>query len=411
MQKRVFMLFLAIVLILTCSVGVCFAGNETAGSGSVAQNTGSGTESKDSGTEGRESRAEDTGRGAASMVPAPEIGAPSALLMEAETGQILYEKNINAPLHISAANKLMTILVAIENGNLSSYVTASSESVNTEGSTLSLVVGEKYLLGDLLSAVMLTSANDAAIAVAEHVSSGDIGKFVDLMNKTAEKLGMNDTHFSNPTGLYDESQYTTARDIALLVRYAIANPQFNTQTVISTASRSNLKLISIVLDAPEETMFTDTKALLDYGFDNFRKSTLVSKNDVIKTIEFEGHEIRLISQSDIMYVHPLGESYIKDFNVNVDLKTPLKKTVPAGNAVYVLNDDTEVRISLYPESEIVPVEDTKTRLQKLVMENKDIFLIVAVLVAIEILLLIANVGKLIARLITFVQHRDRKGSE
>jgi len=459
MQKKAFTIFLAIVFILTCSVGVCFADNETtapvtAGAGPAAQNNASGAGNTASGTEGKESRAEDMGRGAASMVPTPEISAPSALLMEAETGQILYEKNINAPLHISAANKLMTILVAIENGNLSSYVTASSESVNTEGSTLSLAVGEKYLLGDLLSAVMLTSANDAAIAVAEHVSSGDIGKFVDLMNKTAEKLGMSDTHFSNPTGLYDESQYTTARDIALLVRYAIANPQFNTlftskvklwsdknksslltspfrlfweydgilggktgyntrekQTVISTASRSNLKLISIVLDAPEETMFTDTKTLLDYGFNNFRKSTLVSKNDVIKTVEFEGHEVRLISQSDIMYVHPLGESYIKDFNVNVDLKTPLKKTVPAGSAVYVLNDDTEVRISLYPESEIVPVEDVKTRLQKLVMENKDIFLIVAILAAIEILLLITNVGKLIARLITYIQRRDRKGSE
>ena len=83
-------------------------------------------------------------------------------------------------------------------------------------------------MGDLLYAIMLTSANDATIAVAEHVSSGDIGKFVDLMNKTAEKLGMTDTYFTNPTGLYDENQYTTARDIALLIRYAIANPQFNT---------------------------------------------------------------------------------------------------------------------------------------------------------------------------------------
>lgn len=495
MQKRVLPIFLATVLILTCSYGVCFAGTEntapgTAGSGTVFQISGSGTQNPGSGNSGPGNPGgvnpntlnpaqgyaasglqnpvpastgagtgntatgdEITGRGAASMVPAPEISAPSALLMEAETGQILYEKNINAPLHISAANKLMTILVAIENGNLSSYVTASSESVNTEGSVLNLVAGEKYLMGDLLYAIMLTSANDATIAVAEHVSSGDIGKFVDLMNKTAENLGMADTHFSNPTGLYDEKQYTTARDIATLVRYAIANPQFNTlfttkvklwndknksslltspfrlfweydgilggktgyntrekQTVISTASRSNLRLISIVLDAPEATMFTDTKALLDYGFSNFRKGTLVSKNEVIRTVEFEGHEVRLISQNDIMYVHPLGESYIKDFDVTVDLRSPLKRTVPAGSAVYILNDGTEVRISLFPESEIVPVEDKKTRIQKIVTENKDIFIIVAVLVSIEILLLIANIGKLIAKLITLSQRRDRKRS-
>jgi D-alanyl-D-alanine carboxypeptidase/D-alanyl-D-alanine carboxypeptidase (penicillin-binding protein 5/6) len=494
MQKKVLLVFLATVLILTCSIGVCFADNENTapgfagvstavpGPGQGEQNTaaggvGQGSENAGSGTQdpgpgnigpgtqdpvpantapgtGEAGQGDEiTGRGAASTVPAPEISAPSALLMEAETGQILYEKNINAPLHISAANKLMTILVAIENGNLSSNVTASSESVNTEGSMLNLVVGEKYLMGDLLYAIMLTSANDATIAVAEHVSSGDIGKFVDLMNKTAEKLGMTDTYFTNPTGLYDENQYTTARDIALLVRYAIANPQFNTlftskvrlwsdsktsrlltspfdlfweydgilggktgyntkekQTVISTASRSNLRLISIVLDAPEAAMFEDTKALLDYGFENFRKSTLVSRNEVIKTVEFEGHEVRLISQSDIIYVHPLGESYIKDFEASIDLRSPLKRTTPVGSAVYILNDGTEIRISLYPESEIVPAEDMKTRIQKLITDNRDIFIIVAVLVVIEILLLIANIGKLIARLIAFLQRRDRKRS-
>ena len=76
--------------------------------------------------------------------------------------------------------------------------------------------------------IMLVSANDATTAVAEHISSGDTEKFVELMNQTAEKLGMTNTYFVNPTGLYDERQYTTAKDIALLVRYAIANQQFNT---------------------------------------------------------------------------------------------------------------------------------------------------------------------------------------
>ena len=95
----------------------------------------------------------------------------------------------------------------------------------------------------------------------------------------------------------------------------------------------------------------------------------------------------------------------------MDLKPPLKKTTPAGSATYILNDGTEIRIGLYPESEIVPVEDIKTRIQKRILENKDIFLIVAVLVAIEALLLVANVGKLIAKLISFIQRRGRKGQE
>ena len=303
-------------------------------------------------------------------------------------------------MHISAANKLMAVLVAVENGNLSSFVTVSSDSVVTEGATLNLVVGEKYLLSDLLYSIMLVSANDATTAVAEHISSGDTEKFVELMNQTAEKLGMTNTYFVNPTGLYDERQYTTAKDIALLVRYAIANQQFNTifsakiktwygkndarlltspinlfwaydgilggktgynvkekQSLICTASRTNMKLISVVLDTPEDAMMPDTTALLDYGFGNFWKSTLVSKNEIIKTVEHEGHEVRLISLSDILYVPP-WESYIKEFEFSADLKPPLKDDRQA--RTYILNDGTEIRISLYPESEIVPVEDIKT---------------------------------------------------
>jgi D-alanyl-D-alanine carboxypeptidase (penicillin-binding protein 5/6) len=392
------------------------------------------------------------GVGAATMVPVPEISAPSAILVEAETGQTLYYKNIDIPLHISAANKLMTVLVAVENGQLSSFVTVSSDSVDTEGSVLNLKVGQKYLLSDLLYAVMLTSANDAAVAVAEHISSGDISKFVELMNKTAQKLEMTNTRFTNPTGLYSEGQYTTARDISKLVRYAVKNAQFNAiftakadawdyagsesrfltssnrlfweydgirggktgynnkdqQTVICTAARSNLQLISIVLDAPENTMFTDTTALFDYGFNNFRKSTLVSKNEIIKKVTYEENEVRLISQNDIMYVHPIGESYIKDFEATADLKPPLKRTVPAGNAVYILGDGTKVSISLYPDSEIVPVEDVKARIQKRIIENKDIFLIVAVLLAIEALLLLYNIGKLFSKLVSLIMRRKRR---
>ena len=326
MLKRGFLvLFSAVyILMLVCAPGIAFANNG------------------DTDTD-----AEDAGRGAASNVPAPVISAPSALLMEAETGQVLYEKKPETPLHISAANKLMAVLVAVENGNLSSFVTVSSDSVVTEGATLNLVVGEKYLLSDLLYSIMLVSANDATTAVAEHISSGDTEKFVELMNQTAEKLGMTNTYFVNPTGLYDERQYTTAKDIALLVRYAIANQQFNTifsakiktwygkndarlltspinlfwaydgilggktgynvkekQSLICTASRTNMKLISVVLDTPEDAMMPDTTALLDYGFGNFWKSTLVSKNEIIKTVEHEGHEVRLISLSDIYCIHP-----------------------------------------------------------------------------------------------------------
>lgn len=455
MKARGFLIFVLTAFIIAVTPVTCFAGPE------AKTPAGTAVESKEpvsaapdaQSAAGADTDTENAGYGASSRVPAPEISAPSAILIEAETGQVLYHKNSEAPLHISAANKLMNVLVAVENSSLSSYVTVSSDSVGIEGSALNLEVGAKYLMNDLLHAVMLTSANDAAVAVAESVTSGDINKFIGLMNETAERLGMTQTRFSNPTGLYDESQYTTAKDLALLVMNAIKNPQFNSiysakvklwydasntpriltstnqmfwsydglnggkigynnkdqQSVISTATRKNLKLIAVVLDAPEKSMYTDTAALLDYGFDNFWKSTLVSKNELIKTVEYEGHQVKLVSQNDIMYVHPIGESYIKEFEATADIKPPLKRTIPAGSATYVLGDGTEVTISLYPESEIIPVEDTKTKIQKKINENRDIFFMVAVLLAIEALLLLYNIGKLFVKLVTLISRRI-KGS-
>ena len=390
---------------------------------------------------------EGIGVGAASKVPAPAISAPSAILMEADTGQVLYYKDSDRYLHISTACKVMTILVAIENADLYSNVTISADTALTEGSALNLEIGAKYTLVDLLYAVMLTSANDAAIAIAEHVSSGNIDKFIDKMNETAEKLQMKNTHFSNATGLYDASQYTTANDIALLIKYAINNPTFNKlfssrsrpwygtggeaqiltnsnklfwsyngfeggkigyndknrQTIICTAARTNIHLICVILDAPADIMYDDAAALFDYGFDNFWKSTLVKKGDLLKTEELDGKPIRLISQSDIMYIHPIGENYIKEFSATAKLTLPLKTTIPSGSAKYVLEDGTVVEIGLYPETDIVQPDDMWTTIRKKVNENKDIFMLVIVLLAIEALLLMFNLGRLLGKLFITVR--------
>lgn len=396
------------------------------------------------------------GFGAASGIPAPEINATSAILVEAESGQVQYSKNTILPLHISAACKLMTVLIAAENADLYSNVTISADSVDAEGSALSLQVGAKYQLDDLLYGIMLTSANDAAKAVAEY-TAGDIGKFVEQMNATAAKLNMNNTHFTNPTGLFDENQYTTASDISLLIKYAINNEQFNRifsvkarpwynsdntskiltspnklfwsyngveggktgynkkgqQSVITTAYRDNMRLICVVLDSPEKDLFSNAAALFDYGFENFRKSILVHKGDVLKTSELNGNEINLISQSDISYVHPIGENYIKEFSATADLKPPLKKAVPVGNARYILQDDTIVNVSLFPETEIVPPEDFLTSAHKKLQENKDIFILVIFLIALEAILILYNICKLLKKLVLKLIKRNghRSGSE
>jgi len=390
------------------------------------------------------------GVGASSLIPAPDISAPSAILVEAESGQVLYSKNPTRLSHISAACKLMTILVALENADINSNVTVSSESAGAEGSALNLEVGAKYPLEELLYAIMLTSANDAAIAVAEHVAAGSIEKFVSKMNETAKKLNMNNTHFENPTGLYSESQYTTAADIASLVKYAINNAEFNKmfcttvrpwyyspgedkimtssnklfwgyaggieggktgynkkeqQSIITTSSRNQLRLICVVLDTEENLMYQDATALLDYGFENFRKSVLVKKGEIIKTANYNGNEINLISQSNVMYVHPIGESYIKEFRATSDLKAPLNKSIPAGKATYILQDGTEINVSLYPENITVPPDDIKTKVRKTISDNRDIFILLFVLIVIEGLLILFNLGKLMRKFVLYLARR------
>jgi D-alanyl-D-alanine carboxypeptidase (penicillin-binding protein 5/6) len=441
-KSSILAILMILVLVFSYSAGV--AGTQSIGStDKIGDVDATGGVDVISGADGAD------GIGAASNVPVPEISAVSAILVEAETGQILYHKNSHAHLHISAACKLMTTLVAIENSDIYSNATVSADSVNIEGSALNLEVGAKYQVVDLLYAIMLTSANDAAMAVAEYVSAGDIEKFMAKMRETALKLNMNNTNFTNPTGLYDEKQYTTAADISLFIRYAIQNPIFNRifsakarpwygtgteakiltssnklfwgydgveggktgynkkeqQTIICTANRSNMKLICIVLDAPESTMYSDATSLLDYGFDNFRKSTLVRKGEQLKTSELDGKEIKLVSQSDVMYIHPFGENYIKEFSVEADLKLPLKKTVPVGSAKYTLQDGTEIAVSLYPETEIVPPDDTLTKIRKKIIDNRDIFLLVAILLAIEALLLLGSIGKLLRKLFRSIFRR------
>lgn len=383
----------------------------------------------------------------------PGIESLSAILIESGRGQVLYSKNSDLKLHISAACKIMTALVTIEkqSSSLKSDVIISKESVDTEGAALNLVVGEKYTIEDLLYAVMLRSANDAAIALAEYVG-GDVETFVAMMNDLAARLNLKNTHFSNPTGLYDETQYTTAHDIAMLIKYAISNPTFNKifstksrpwinadgstsilvsqntlfwayngvdggkvgfnneeqYSVITTATRNNQRLISVVLYGPKNSIFDDTQKLFDYGFNNFMTGILVHKGEVLKTIQVGDTSLNLISIADVYYTYPIGQSYIKNFvvNVNQDLAPPIKRNFSVGTAKFVLMDDTVIDVSLYPENDIEPPEDFKSKIINKIKENRDIFYLVAVLVVIEILMALYKIFRLIVKLFTKIRNKN-----
>jgi D-alanyl-D-alanine carboxypeptidase (penicillin-binding protein 5/6) len=386
---------------------------------------------------------------------APNINSPSAVLTESQRGQVLYQKNAAEKLHISVTNKIMTVLIALEKiEDLNSKVTISKESVVLEGSALSLEIGEKYTLEDLLLAITLTSANDAARAIAEFVGGGDLDKFVSLMNDKSHELNMKDTYFTNPTGLYDENQYTTAYDTALLIKYALRNPSFNRifsywskpwvgpngetkilasqnklfwsyegvdggkigfndkeqQSVITTATRNNQRLICIVLNGPEQMVYDDSTALLDFGFENFRTGILVPKGYPQKSIQIADREVNMISLNDIYYTYPIGENYIKslEFTEAKDLSLPITKSRIIGTARYVLKDNSIIDVNLYPDIEIFLPESTYAVIVKKITENKDLFYLLIFLIVVEAVLIVYKLIKLIRKVFTRKRQAVRK---
>ena len=150
-----------------------------------------------------------------------ESGA--AIIMEENTGAVLYEKNSHAENYPASITKIMTALLAVENCDLNEEITFSEDAVyKNEGSTSHIArdVGEKMTMEQCLYGMMLESANECAYAIGEHVAGGDINDFVDMMNERAKELGCKNTHFVNPNGLPDEDHYTSAYDMALIAREA-----------------------------------------------------------------------------------------------------------------------------------------------------------------------------------------------
>ena len=264
---------------------------------------------------------------------APETLSPSVILMEESTGTILYEKNSDEAHYPASITKIMTMLLALENGNLSDMVTFSDDAINnTEGSGIARDYGEQMTLEQCLYGVMLESANECAYAVAEHVG-GTVENFVDMMNAKAKELGCTNTHFANPHGLQDENHYTTAHDMALIAQAAYQNETFRiiigtkmytipptnkhaeetvlrnhhdmlctyhnanrkylypycvggktgytataNSTLVTYAEKDGMTLICVVMNTQSPNQFIDTVNLFDYAFDNFQVLN-VAEND------------------------------------------------------------------------------------------------------------------------------------
>jgi D-alanyl-D-alanine carboxypeptidase len=264
---------------------------------------------------------------------APDVSASQAILMDAGSGEVLFEKEAYEERPIASITKIMTALLAIESGMLEEKATVSRDAIYTEGSSIYLEQGEKIKVKDLVYGLMLRSGNDAAVAIAEHVG-GSVEGFVYLMNERALWLGMNHTSFRNPHGLDDEEHYSSAYDMALLTKEALTNDVFREvsgsvsylsenrsyswhnkhrlvtgyysnatggktgytkrtgRTLVTTAEKDGHSLIAVTLNGPND--WNDHISLFEWGFEELNQ-----KEDPRELAE---ETVRFISRNQLVPV-------------------------------------------------------------------------------------------------------------
>ncbi|MDR1101887.1 MAG: D-alanyl-D-alanine carboxypeptidase [Clostridiales bacterium] len=288
------------------------------------------------------------------------LSANSAILIDAENGRVLFESNGYERLGMASTTKIMTAIVALERAKLNDIVTAGANAARTEGTSIWLMEGEKLTMEELLYALMLTSGNDAAVAIAEHVG-GSIDKFAQMMNETAKKIGANHTNFTNPHGLADPNHYTTAFDLAQITRYAFRNEAFAAivktthktipragyewgrsltnhnkmltmyegangvktgytkktgRTLVSSATRGELQLIAVTLNAPDD--WADHTNMLNYGFSAFKKHVLMEEGAYVKTITVKNKYAGLVLGEELSGAITDDELARVEFEYDID---------------------------------------------------------------------------------------------
>lgn len=278
---------------------------------------------------------------------AVSTGADGAVVIEAATRQIIYSNNCHERFAMASTTKIMTAALAIENGNTTDLVTVSQNAQNQEGSSIYLRTNDRITLEDLLYGLMLNSGNDAAVAIAEYIG-GSTENFVKMMNEKAEELGCRDTHFTNPSGLYDKNHYSSAYDMAIIMSYAMENDEFkkiistkeyqiNTgnsvtylrnhnkllwqyekciggktgftklagRCLVTCAERDDITLIAVTLNDSDD--WRDHKNLYEYSFERTTKKNIIKRNDILCTRKIRGQRINILAGENFTIPYVSGK--------------------------------------------------------------------------------------------------------
>lgn len=313
-------------------------------------------------------------------LPEPSVSAKTAVVMDANSGRVLYEKNKDEKIYPASTTKIMTALLAIEQGDMDKKVKITSKAVGVEGSSIYLAAGEEIPLRDLVYGLMLRSGNDAAVAIAGEISGGT-EKFVDLMNQRAAELGAKNTHFMNPNGLHSDEHFTTAYDMALIARQAMQSPVFKEvakaksyqanreegkfnvfynknkvvyqyeggtgikigytktagRTLVASSERNGMELICAVMGAPD--WFNDSYALMDYVYSNYEEKKAVDGMTPLKAFPIAG-----------------GEKEQVMVGTKRDVLCPVKKGTESNiEMAYVLEDKADAPVSRWQEAGLLHI--------------------------------------------------------
>ncbi len=321
------------------------------------------------------------------------VSAQSAYLYQPDTDTAVWEQNAHVRMPMASTTKIMTAIVTLENADPDMTVRIPAEAVGVEGSSIYLHEGEELTVDQLLSALLMESANDAATALAIAVG-GSIDGFAAMMNRKAKELGLSDTHFSNPHGLDDPTHYTTAADLAHLAAYCLSNPRFHAivstyrttiplcgsqgtrvlinhnrllkqydgavgvktgftkhsgRCLVSAAERDGVQLIAVTLNAPDD--WRDHTAMLDYGFSRFTTVLLTERGQetfVLPAVGGDSDSLTVRNDEPLLVVLPANHGEIRtQIQLPRFVYAPVAAGEKVGEAVYFCNGRQIGSVPLY----------------------------------------------------------------
>lgn len=324
-----------------------------------------------------------------------EVSSKSVILLEANSGRVLYKKNCNEVIPMASTTKIMTAIVALEYGNLDDMVVIDNIAPTIEGSSIYLKENDIITLEDLIYGLMLRSGNDAAYMIAKHIA-GNEDNYINLMNEKAKIIGANNTNFTNPHGLHDENHYTTAADMALITRYAFKNNMFKNivstkktdikindeiriiynknkllseysggngvktgytidagKCLVFSCARDGMQLIGVILDSAD--IWVDSKFILDYAFDNYEMKKVLEKDEYINTICIKNginDQLKIISNEDIYIPVKEGESAIRQLIIFDYYEAPIFLKQKVGILDFYIDDELVYTKNFYSPQKI-----------------------------------------------------------